>query len=200
MVGWGLEEAKMVDFEKEYKELTERWHPLIEKLKSIEDFNLSIKRLAGHFLEVASEFWVAKELQNLCHEVKIVHEKNKADLYIGDLGIEVKGSTRHNLDGDWWWGYSLGNDRQLFERDYRVLILVRADENSVPFDCFVITKREIERDRPYKNNGKYIINLQEELPNYPDEYQRTETEIEKKLHLNKSDFRNRWDKIKTVVK
>lgn len=197
---------KCYDFAKIYSNLIHVWKPFCEEINRIENefekkFHPPVRRLAGKFLEIASEMWVAAELQKHHHEVKVVHKRKHADLYIGNLGIEVKGSTRH-VDNDVpWWGFQLGKHSQVYERDYRVLILVRADENSIPFDCFVITKGEIERYPPCKSNDeKYYINLEEKYPDYPTEYGRQGTELEKKLHLQHSDFKDRWDKILGMVK
>lgn len=189
------------DFTKSYLHLVDAWKPLAKKLNDIKNFNWSIKRLRGRFLEVASELWVAAELQKRHHKVKVVHKQKHADLYIGKLGIEVKGCTRHiDKQSVPWWSFKLGSDRQLYERDYQVLVLVRADESSIPFDCFVITKKELGRYHPYKGKkGDYFIELEESYTDYQasiSEQGIQETELEKKIHLRPSDFKNRWDKIK----
>jgi hypothetical protein len=188
------------DFTKSYLHLVNAWKPFAKELNNVKNFDWSIKRLRGCFLEVASELWVAAELQKRHHEVKVVHKPKHADLYIGTLGIEVKGATRQGVS---WW-FKLGNHRQLYGRDYHVLVLVRADENSIPFDCFVLTKEELERYPPYKDEkGNYYIELEESYTDYKASISQQgiqETGLEKRLHLQRPDFKDRWDKISEMVK
>lgn len=205
-------------FAKMYSSIVDVWNPFIKELNNLEDkfgkkFNRSIKTLKGHFLEVASELWVAKELQERHHEVRIEHKPGHADLYIGSIGVEVKGSTRKYIgEGIPRWGYSFDDGRQLRERDFQICVLVRADENSIPFDCFVITRQELNRHpiplrkpRVGKKN-KVIIRVLE-----PEDFDifralmaswgwREETEIEKRLHQQRSDFKDRWNKIEEALR
>jgi len=199
------------NFAKMYSSIVDVWNPFMKELNNLENkfgkkFNRSIKTLQGHFLEVASELWVAKELQERHHEVRVEYKKKHADLYIGSIGVEVKGSTRKYIgEGIPRWGYNLGKYSQLYERDYQILILVRADENSIPFDSFVITMEELKMMPPYKHKKTEVhyIEVEENYDDYKASIaieQVEETEIEKKLHLQSDDFRNNWDKILKLLK
>jgi len=208
------------DYTKIYSNLVDVWKCLVEELNHINrfepKFNRSIKKLKGHFLEVAGEMWVAAELQKRHHEVKVERKQKHADLYIENFGIEVKGGTRRieetNHGNIPRWGYSFDDGRQLRERDFQICVLVRANENSIPFDCFVITRQELNRHpiplrkpRVGKKN-KVIIRILE-----PEDFDifralmaswgwREETEIEKRLHQQRSDFKDRWDKIEEALR
>lgn len=206
---------KYYDFAKIYSNLVDAWKPVCEEINRIENefekkFHPAVRQLGGKFLEVASELWVATELQKCHHEVKVVRKRKHADLYIENLGIEVKGCTRHiektNQGNIPWWGYSFGDGRQLRERDFQICVLVRADGNSIPLDCFVITRQELDHwpitPRIRKSKSTYLIRVSESynaLRALMASWGWQETELEKRLHQQRSDFKDRWDKIEEVL-
>lgn len=65
-------------------------------------------------------------------------------------------------------------------------------------------KKELERWPPYKDEkNEYYVELEESYADYQKSVSKQgvkETELEKKLHLRRPDFQDRWDKISEMVK
>ncbi len=179
--------------------------------KSHPKFNRSTKLLQAHFLEIASELWVASELERLGLKPQLVGKRRKADIFLGKIGVEVKASKRNSEDVGGtnvpWWGFNFGEGTQLRERDYRAIVFVRASADGVPEDAMIVTREELLKyEWPKRGVGKEKAVYLELSDSYPN-YRRLmvywgkgwfETSFERIVHGEPSRFHNRWDKIASL--
>ena len=178
---------------------------LLQSLQLLLDLKLPKPR---HIPESFFEIWVANELIENDFEPSFKKDSKEYDILLSNgLKIEVKGSKKHYDEDNKlpWWGYSFRKGDQVRNKKFNFCILVRANDDGMPQDYFILDIDEFKIDENFikreddEGEKKYFIELSDSYADYAKIMKKWEwekTALEEDIHNDPKKFKNVWKKIR----